>query len=99
MQRGLQWRRQSWRLPENICEAVGNHHRPVIKTRPPLSVEVHIANAIAHRAKPPPGQSVHDTLIADNVAATLKINEEKLEGMAKTFGESSEQMERFMAMV
>ena len=89
---------QSWRLPENICEAVGNHHRPVITTRPPLSVEVHLANAVAHRAKPPPGQSIHDTLIADNVATGLKINEEKLAGMAKTFGESSEQMDRFMAM-
>jgi HD-like signal output (HDOD) protein len=90
---------QSWRLPENIVEAVANHHRPVAKTRPPLSVEVHIANAIAHRAKPPPGQSVHDTLIADTVATGLKINEEKIASMTEAFGKSSEQMDRFMAMV
>jgi putative nucleotidyltransferase with HDIG domain len=91
---------QSWRLPENICEAVGNHHRPPAKSsRPPLSVEVHIANAIAHRGKPPPGQSVHDTQITDAVAAALKIKEEKLEQMTVTFGESSELMDRFMAMV
>jgi putative nucleotidyltransferase with HDIG domain len=90
---------QIWRLPESIVEAVSNHHRPVMKSRPPLSVEVHIANAIAHRAKPPPGQSVHDPRVTDAVAEALKINEQKLEEMAAVFSKSSEQMDRFMAMV
>jgi hypothetical protein len=70
-----------------------------MKSRPPLSVEVHIANAIAHRAKPPLGQSVHDPRVIDAVAEALKINEQKLEEMAAVFSKSSEKMERFMAMV
>jgi putative nucleotidyltransferase with HDIG domain len=90
---------QSWRLPESIIEAVANHHRPAVKSRPPLSVEVHIANAMAHRAKPPPGQSVQDPRIADAVAAALGINEEKMKSMTEDFGKSSERMDRFMAMV
>jgi putative nucleotidyltransferase with HDIG domain len=90
---------QSWRLPENIVEAVGNHHRPVFKSRPPLSVVVHIANAVAHRAKPPPGQSVHDTNITEAVATALKIKEENVAKMAEEFSKSAEQMDRFMAMV
>jgi putative nucleotidyltransferase with HDIG domain len=88
-----------WRLPENICEAVAHHHRPAMKPRPALSAEVHIANAIAHRAKPPPNQSVHDPRIADTVAAALNLKEKKLAEMAEAFGKSSEQTDRFMAMV
>jgi putative nucleotidyltransferase with HDIG domain len=88
-----------WRLPENICEAVAHHHQPVMKPRPALSAEVHIANAIAHRAKPPPNQSVHDPRISDSVAAALNLKEEKLAEMAEAFGKSSEQTDRFMAMV
>jgi putative nucleotidyltransferase with HDIG domain len=90
---------QIWRLPENIVEAVANHHNPAMKSRPPLSAEVHIANAVAHRAKPPPGQSIHDPRITEAVAAALKIKEEKLEEMAAAFGKSTEQMDRFMTMV
>lgn len=90
---------QSWRLPENIFEAVANHHRPVVKSKPPLSVEVHIANAIAHRAKPPPGQSVHDPRIADTVTAAFSIQNKKLEEMTAAFDKSSGRMDRFMAMV
>jgi putative nucleotidyltransferase with HDIG domain len=88
-----------WRLPENICEAVAHHHHPAMKPRPALSAEVHIANAIAHRAKPPPNQSVHDPRISDSVAAALGLKEEKLTEMAEAFGKSSEQTDRFMAMV
>jgi putative nucleotidyltransferase with HDIG domain len=87
-----------WRLPENICEAVAHHHSPVMKPRPSLSAEVHIANAIAHRAKPPPNQGVHDPRISETVAAALGLKEEKLEEIAATFGKSTEQMDRFMAM-
>jgi len=90
---------QGWRLPESIVEAVGNHHRPVLKPEARLSTLVHITNSVAHHASPPPGQNSHDLLLADAVAAEFGITEEKLESMAAAARESFEHVERFMAMV
>lgn len=41
-----------WRLPENIVEAIANHHRPVLKPTPHLSALAHMANHLAHLAEP-----------------------------------------------
>jgi putative nucleotidyltransferase with HDIG domain len=90
---------ENWRLPGNIVEATANHHRPLLKPRPALSAVVHITNAITHEVKPSPGQSVHDPHIADTVAAAFGINEEKRASIAEAVRQSSDQMERFMAMV
>ena len=35
---------QTWKLPEDIVEAVGNHHQPVCQPRPRLSVLTHVGN-------------------------------------------------------
>jgi putative nucleotidyltransferase with HDIG domain len=89
---------QSWRLPEGIVEAVANHHRPVLKPEAPLSVLVHIANAVSHHADPVPGQNSHDLKIADGVAREYGINSEKLETIVAEARQSFERVERFMAM-
>jgi putative nucleotidyltransferase with HDIG domain len=89
---------KSWRLPEDIVEAVANHHRPVLKPEVRLSALVHVTNAIAHNASQTPGQNLHDLKIADNVATAFGINAQKTESMAEAVRKSSEQVERFMAM-
>ena len=89
---------QSWRLPESIVEAVGNHHRPVLKSEPRLSTLVHIANVIAYQAAPPPGQNSFDLQLADALVDEFDLNAEKLESMAIAAHESFEHVDRFMAL-
>jgi putative nucleotidyltransferase with HDIG domain len=90
---------KNWRLPENIVEATANHHRPLLQPRPRLSATVHICNAIAHCANPLPGQTPHEGRIADEVTDEFDISAEKLEEMVVAVHESSEHMDKFMAMV
>lgn len=89
---------QKWRLPENIVEAVANHHRPVLEPRTCLSVVTHIANGVAHRADLSPAQNIHDLQIADNVAAEFSLDKAKLESVAVIVRESFERVEQFMTM-
>lgn len=90
---------KNWRLPENIVEATANHHRPLLKPKPRFSATVHICNAIAHCANPLPGQTPHEGRIADEVTDEFDISAEKLEEMVAAVHESSEHMDKFMAMV
>jgi putative nucleotidyltransferase with HDIG domain len=89
---------QSWRLPEIIVEAVADHHRRAIKPGPRLSTVAHIANAVAHRANPLPGQNAFDLKISDDVAVALGVNEEKLEGLSKAMSEAASHMDRFLSI-
>jgi HD-like signal output (HDOD) protein len=89
---------QSWKLPETIIEAVANHHRPVVEPKPRLSAWVHIANAVAHHASPPPGQNIHDLYIAAAVTEALGVGGDKLESMAAAVRQSFEREDRYMAM-
>jgi putative nucleotidyltransferase with HDIG domain len=89
---------KSWRLPESIIEAVGNHHRPVVKPEPRLSTLVHIANAVAHQATPTPGQTLHDLRLAEDVVVAFELKDEKLEKMVLGVKDSFEHVDRFMSM-
>jgi putative nucleotidyltransferase with HDIG domain len=89
---------RSWRLPDNIIEAVANHHHPVMKPRPQISTLVHVANCVAHHAKPPLGQSIHDLRLDESVVSSLGIKDEKLDGMVLAVRKSFEQVDAFMAM-
>ena len=46
---------RQWRLPDNIVEAVANHHAPPVKPRPQLSAIVHVADIMAHQVGSSPG--------------------------------------------
>lgn len=89
---------QSWRLPENIVEAVANHHRPVLEPVPRLSALVHLANSIAHRAKPPLGQKFYDPYIEPAVTSSFGIDTNKLEKMTEAVCKSFERVDHFMEM-
>ena len=88
---------QSWRLPQSIVEAVADHHHPPMEDLG-LSTVVHIANAVAHHAKPPVGQTIFDLRIDDGITATLDLKGEKLDEMTVAVRESFDQVDRFMAM-
>jgi putative nucleotidyltransferase with HDIG domain len=89
---------QSWRLPESIVEAVANHHQPGIQARQKLSTLTHVANAMAHHAKPPAGQTIHDLQVDNKVATSLKLDDKKLDDMTVTVRDSFERVDMFMAM-
>lgn len=89
---------QSWRLPENIVEAVANHHRPVLEPAPRLSALVHLANGVAHYARPPLDQKIYDLHIDDAVACAFGIDPNKLEKMTEAVRKSFERVDHFMEM-
>ena len=89
---------KSWRLPETIIEAVGNHHRPTVKPEPRASALVHLANSAAHHANPPPGQTVYDLRMDDAVTGAFQLNGEKMDRMVLEVKNSFEHVDRFMSM-
>ena len=89
---------QNWRLPENIIEAVANHHRPALQPEPRVSTVVHVANCIAHQAKPTLGQNRHDLHISGPIVTTFGITEEKRKNIAEAVGESFDRVEYFMSV-
>jgi putative nucleotidyltransferase with HDIG domain len=89
---------QSWRLPPSIVESVANHHHPVLKPKPQVSALVHVANCVAHHAKPPLGQSIHDLRMVDAMVSTFGIKDEKLDKMVLAVRENFDKVDAFMAM-
>jgi putative nucleotidyltransferase with HDIG domain len=89
---------KSWNLPQEVVEAVANHHRPTLEPRPLLSAIVHVANWAAQVANSTPSQNVPIASVDGQVAAALGITPEKLEQMAIEVKDSSESIGQFMAM-
>ncbi|HTI97434.1 MAG TPA: HDOD domain-containing protein [Dongiaceae bacterium] len=89
---------QSWRLPEEIVEAVAHHHQPLLKPRPRLSAVTHVANCVAHLAGSAPGWDAYAVRVDNQVAEVLGINADRLEGMVVHLRESFDQVDQFMSM-
>jgi putative nucleotidyltransferase with HDIG domain len=89
---------QSWHLPEEIVEAVANHHRPVLEPRPRLSVVAHIANNLAHLSSSSRGWDSLEVHVDERVMTTFDITPDKLESMVYSVRESFDQVDQFMAM-
>ncbi len=88
---------QSWRLPANVIEAVGQHHRPPLDP-PKLSAITHIANCLAHRVNPLPDESANASNVDPQVAAALNFDDARLEGMLSTLREAAADMSQMMAL-
>jgi putative nucleotidyltransferase with HDIG domain len=89
---------QIWNLPENVVEAVANHHRPVFEPRPRLSVVTHIANYAAHRAGALPGVDVPGANLDPQVIEQIAVSADEIERIVADVRESSESVDRFMAL-
>lgn len=70
---------QRWRLPENIVEAVANHHHPALDRAPALSAIVHLANVIVHEAGSAPGWDSFATPMINEVPEILGISSAALD--------------------
>jgi HD-like signal output (HDOD) protein len=89
---------QSWHLPEEIVEAVSNHHHPVVKPRPRLSVVTHLANCVAHLAGSAPGWDAYAVRVNEDVMKVLDIQPERIEIMVAEVRESFDKVDQFMSM-
>jgi putative nucleotidyltransferase with HDIG domain len=89
---------QSWHLPDDLVEAVANHHQPVLKPRPRLSVVTHLANCIAHLAGSAPGWDGYAVRINNEVVTSLEITHEQIEHLVITVRESFDRVDQFMNM-
>jgi putative nucleotidyltransferase with HDIG domain len=92
------WLLKSWNLPEDIVEAVANHHRPVLEPRPQLSVVAHLANCTAHLANSAPGCESSAVRVNSDVMEQLGITPDLLGRLVVEVRDSSESVGRFMAM-
>jgi len=89
---------QSWRIPEEILEAVANHHAPVFEPRPKLSVITHVANCLAHLSGSAPGWDAYAVRVDPRAISVLNLDASRLEGMVVTVRDSFERINQFMNM-
>jgi putative nucleotidyltransferase with HDIG domain len=89
---------QSWRLPDEVIEAVLNHHNPIVEPRPKLSVITHVANCLAHFAGSAPGWDGFAVRVDPKAIAALNIDEARIEGMVLLVRDASGKVDEFMAM-
>jgi len=89
---------ETWRLPENIIEAVGNHHAPISVPQPKLSSLVHAANCLAHLIGSNLGWEAFAERADAGAVAALEIDQVKLDGLIITAHDSMRQVENLMQM-
>ena len=90
---------KSWNLPEEVIEAVANHHRPVFEPRLRLSAVTHLANCAAHLAGSAPGWEAFAVRMDSQLAEQVGLTTEKLDRMVIEVKDKSETVSQFMAMV
>jgi putative nucleotidyltransferase with HDIG domain len=89
---------RSWNLPDDILEAVANHHHPICEPRPRLSVITHVANCLAHLAGSAPGWDGFAARVEPGATAVLNLDEPRLETMVVSVRDAFERVDQFMNM-
>jgi putative nucleotidyltransferase with HDIG domain len=87
---------QSWRLPDTIIEAVGNHHRPVSRPRPQLSAVVNVADGLAWSIESGQGWETFIVQADADAVEALEITPETLDGFTAIARDSMNQVESLM---
>lgn len=87
---------RSWNLPEDILEAVANHHHPVCEPRPRLSVITHVANCLAHLAGSAPGWDGYAVRVDPCAVMALNLDEARLEIWVASVRDAFERVDQFM---
>lgn len=88
---------KSWNVPEEIVEAVANHHQPVLLPVARLSVVTHLADCLAHLAGGAPGWGSYAIRVCTPVVEAMGIDAERLDVLVIATRTSIERMERFTA--
>ena len=89
---------REWRLPEEILEAVANHHHPLLEPRPRLSVVTHLADCVSHLAGSAPGWESYAARVDDRVTTRLEVTGDKLETLILGVRDSFDRVDQMMTM-
>jgi putative nucleotidyltransferase with HDIG domain len=89
---------KSWNLPDEIIEAVANHHQPVCEPHPKLSLITHLANCLAHLAGSAPGWDGFAVRVDPHAVAALNLDETRLENLVAEVRNAFERVDEFMNM-
>jgi putative nucleotidyltransferase with HDIG domain len=89
---------QAWHLPEDIIEAVSNHHHPVVEPHPKLSAVAHVGDCVAHLVGSAPGWEAYAVRVEDHVAEAFNLTPERLEAMVVEVRDSCDQVDQLMKM-
>lgn len=87
---------ESWNLPEEIVESVANHHAPISKPKPKLSVLVHTADCLAHMTGSIIGWDGFAVRTDAGAVEALSITPETLGDMMIAVHDSAKKVEHFM---
>jgi putative nucleotidyltransferase with HDIG domain len=87
---------KTWRLPDEIVEAVARHHRPVTAPEPKLSAVIHVSNCLAHLVGSSLGWESYAVVADFNANRALGITPEKLESLMISVHDSAGKVEHFM---
>jgi putative nucleotidyltransferase with HDIG domain len=89
---------QAWHLPDDIIEAVANHHRPIVEPQPKLSVIANVANCLAHQAGAAPGLEAYAVRVDDRVAEAFSLTPERIVTLVTEVRDSCDQVDKLMGM-
>jgi putative nucleotidyltransferase with HDIG domain len=89
---------RAWNLPDDLIEAVGNHHHPVVDPYPKLSAVAHIGNCIAHLIEGTPGWEAAASSVDANVAEAFNLTPARLEAIVAEVRDSCDQVDHLMSM-
>jgi putative nucleotidyltransferase with HDIG domain len=87
---------ESWHLPDEIVEAVLNHHQPITKPEPRLSAIIHVSDCIVHLIGSTSGWESYAIMADAGVNKALGITPEWLEGLMISVHDSAGKVENFM---
>lgn len=85
-----------WRLPEEIVEAVANHHHPVLEPKLRLSALTYTANCLAHLVGAAPGWEAYAIRSDERVLKLMNIDVGRVEHLIIAVRDSFERMDQFM---
>jgi len=89
---------QAWNLPEEIIEAVANHHHPIVDPNPKLSSVSHLANYLAHRLGSASGLEPYAALVDIKVAEAFSLTPARIENLTEGAKSSCDRVDQLMTM-
>jgi putative nucleotidyltransferase with HDIG domain len=87
---------ENWRVPEEIVEAVANHHQPVCEPEIKLSAVIHVADCLAHLVGSTLGWDDYAIRVSTRVNDLLGIDRKTLETLLIALQGQAVNIERFM---
>jgi putative nucleotidyltransferase with HDIG domain len=89
---------KKWRLPDEIIEAVANHHHPATNPLPKLSAVIHVANSLVHLTGSILGWDCYAMLTDAKASEALGITPGQIEKLKMEIHDSAGKVERIIQL-